>query len=190
MIRKALAFLAVIAATLAISAPRRNKVSRCRRPRRSRARPRSRPDRCRGSKLTATDVDAWLDGFMPYALARGDIAGAVVVVVKDGQIADPARLSATPMSAKRTPVDPAHDPVPPRLDLQAVHLDRGHAAGRAGQARPRRRRQQYLDFKIPPYEGKPVTLRQHHDPHRRVRGAGQGPDHHRRKGRRRLTTSC
>src|SRR5437868_10658149 len=36
--------------------------------------------------LTKTDVDAWLDGFMPYALDQGDVAGAVVVVVKDGQI--------------------------------------------------------------------------------------------------------
>ena len=37
-------------------------------------------------QLTATDLEAWLDGFMPFALERGDIAGAVVVVVKDGQV--------------------------------------------------------------------------------------------------------
>src|ERR1043166_1355124 len=36
--------------------------------------------------LTAEDLDAWLDGFMPYAIGRGDIPGAVVVVVKDGQV--------------------------------------------------------------------------------------------------------
>ena len=34
--------------------------------------------------LTADDVGAWLDGFMPNALKQGDIAGAVVIVVKDG----------------------------------------------------------------------------------------------------------
>jgi hypothetical protein len=28
--------------------------------------------------LTKEDAEAWLDGFMPYALQRGDIAGAVV----------------------------------------------------------------------------------------------------------------
>src|SRR6476659_8249895 len=39
-----------------------------------------------GAELTKTDVDAWLDGFMPYAIESGDIAGAVVVVVKDGQV--------------------------------------------------------------------------------------------------------
>jgi hypothetical protein len=31
--------------------------------------------------LTAEDVNAWLDGYMPYALATGDLAGAVVAVV-------------------------------------------------------------------------------------------------------------
>ena len=34
-------------------------------------------------QLTAEDVNAWLDGYMPYAIARGDIPGAVVVVVKE-----------------------------------------------------------------------------------------------------------
>src|SRR5688572_33474950 len=36
--------------------------------------------------LTRADVQAWLDGYLPYALESGDIAGAVVVVVKDGQV--------------------------------------------------------------------------------------------------------
>src|SRR3954466_8163103 len=35
--------------------------------------------------LSNADADAWLDGFLPYALKAGDIPGAVVVVVKDGQ---------------------------------------------------------------------------------------------------------
>ena len=38
------------------------------------------------AELTTADVDAWLDGFMPYAIESGDIAGAVVVVVKDGAV--------------------------------------------------------------------------------------------------------
>jgi len=37
-------------------------------------------------ELTKADLDAWLDGFFPQALATSDIAGAVVVVVKDGQV--------------------------------------------------------------------------------------------------------
>ena len=36
--------------------------------------------------LTKADVDAWLDGIVPYAIDQADIAGAVVVVVKDGHV--------------------------------------------------------------------------------------------------------
>ena len=36
--------------------------------------------------LTHDDLEAYLDGYFPDALSRADIAGAVVVVVKDGQI--------------------------------------------------------------------------------------------------------
>lgn len=36
--------------------------------------------------LTESDLSAWLDGFMPYALMTGDIVGAVVTVVKDDQV--------------------------------------------------------------------------------------------------------
>ena len=37
-------------------------------------------------QLTAEDVNAWLDGKLPDALKNGDIPGAVVTVVKDGQV--------------------------------------------------------------------------------------------------------
>src|SRR5262245_41838564 len=37
-------------------------------------------------ELTAADVEAFFDGMVPYALKRGDIAGATLSVVKDGQI--------------------------------------------------------------------------------------------------------
>ena len=37
-------------------------------------------------QLTAEDVNAWLDGKLPDALKDGDIPGAVVSVVKDGQV--------------------------------------------------------------------------------------------------------
>jgi CubicO group peptidase (beta-lactamase class C family) len=39
-----------------------------------------------GHVLTALDAEAWLDGLVPYAIGKGDLAGAVVVIVKDGQI--------------------------------------------------------------------------------------------------------
>ncbi len=36
--------------------------------------------------MTANDVEAFLDGLVPLQLAREDIAGAVIVVVKNGNI--------------------------------------------------------------------------------------------------------
>src|ERR1700761_6250519 len=35
--------------------------------------------------LDQADLSAWLDGFVPYAITAGDIAGGVVTVVKDGE---------------------------------------------------------------------------------------------------------
>src|SRR5207249_8957646 len=36
--------------------------------------------------MTASDVVAFLDGIMPEQLARDDVAGAVISVVKDGKV--------------------------------------------------------------------------------------------------------
>jgi CubicO group peptidase (beta-lactamase class C family) len=58
-----------------------------------------------GAALTKTDVDAWLDGFMPYAIESGDIAGAVVVVVKDGQVLTQRGFGYADVG-RRIPVDP------------------------------------------------------------------------------------
>src|SRR5690606_27086804 len=55
--------------------------------------------------LTSTDAEAWLDGFFPYALAAGDIAGAVVVVVKDGEVLLQKGYGHADL-AEGTPVDP------------------------------------------------------------------------------------
>ena len=37
-------------------------------------------------RLNAADLEAWLDGLIPYVLEQADVAGSVVVVVKDGQV--------------------------------------------------------------------------------------------------------
>ncbi len=57
-------------------------------------------------QLTAPDVDAWLDGYLPYALAQGDIAGAAVVIVKDGQVLTQRGYGYADLAARRR-VDPA-----------------------------------------------------------------------------------
>ena len=57
-------------------------------------------------ELSAADVDAWLDGYLPFALAQGDIAGAVVVVVKDGQVLTQRGYGYADVAARRR-IDPA-----------------------------------------------------------------------------------
>src|SRR5690606_26296059 len=39
-----------------------------------------------GVRLDAADLEAWLDGLLPYVLEQNDVAGSVVVVVKDGRV--------------------------------------------------------------------------------------------------------
>jgi CubicO group peptidase (beta-lactamase class C family) len=56
--------------------------------------------------LEQVDLEAWLDGFMPASLSQQDIAGAVVVVVKDGKILLSKGYGYAD-AAKRKPVDPA-----------------------------------------------------------------------------------
>src|SRR3546814_11812103 len=36
--------------------------------------------------LAPKDLEAWMDGYLPYALERGRIPGSVVVVVRGGQL--------------------------------------------------------------------------------------------------------
>jgi CubicO group peptidase (beta-lactamase class C family) len=109
--------------------------------------------------LTSQDVDAWLDGFMPYALKTGDIAGAVVVVVKDGQILTARGFGYSDVET-RTPVDPKSTLFRPgsvsklvtwTAVMQQVEADRIDLDADVNR---------YLDFRIPPRGGTPVTMRQ------------------------------
>ena len=118
----------------------------------------SSPPAPNAAALTADDVNAWLDGYMPYALKTGDIAGAVVVVVKDGKILTERGFGYSDV-AKRTPVDPAltlfrPGSVSKLLTWTAVmqQVERGKIDLDADINR-------YLDFKIPARDGKPVTMR-------------------------------
>ncbi len=109
--------------------------------------------------LTKADVDAWLDGYLPYALRAGDIPGAVVVVVKDGAILT-ARGFGFADLAKRTPVDPAKTLFRPGSVSKLVTWTAVMQLVGAGKLDLDRDVNAYLDFTIPPYDGKPVTLRQ------------------------------
>lgn len=110
-------------------------------------------------QLTRADVEAWLDGFMPFALERGNIPGAVVVIVKDGQVlvekgygyADVEKKK--PVDAEQTLFRPGS--VSKLFTWTAVMqlVERGKLDLDADV-------NTYLDFKIPPGPaGEPITLR-------------------------------
>lgn len=111
-----------------------------------------------GAVLTKADADAWLDGFMPYALARGDVAGAVIVIVKDGQVVTQRGFGYADV-AKRKPVDPATTLFRPGSTSKLYTWTAVMQLVEAGKLNLDADVNRYLDFKIPPFQGKPITLR-------------------------------
>jgi len=109
--------------------------------------------------LTADDVNAWLDGYMPYALHTGDIAGAVVAVVKDGQIVTERGYGYADVE-KRTPVDPKLTLFRPGSVSKLFTWTAVMQQVEQGKIDLDADVNQYLDFKIPARDGKPVTMRQ------------------------------
>lgn len=112
-----------------------------------------------GHALTAADVDAWLDGFMPFALRRSDIPGAVVAVVKDGQVVTQRGFGYADLE-KRTPVDPERTLFRPGSVSKLVTWTAVMQQVERGKLDLDRDVNEYLDFKIPARKGQPVTLRQ------------------------------
>jgi len=108
--------------------------------------------------MTADDLSTFFDGMLPYTLARGDIAGGAIVVVKDGKVLFAQGYGYADLKT-RAPVSPATTlfrigsvsklftwtAVMQLVEQHKLDLDRDVNT--------------YLDFKIPPRFGKPVTLR-------------------------------
>lgn len=108
--------------------------------------------------LTKQDVDAWLDGFVPFALATNDIAGAAVVVVRGDEVITQRGWGYADVATRR-PVDPERTvfrtgSVGKLFTWTAVMqlVEQGRLDLDADINR-------YLDFRIPPRGGKPITLR-------------------------------
>src|SRR5580692_9762439 len=108
--------------------------------------------------LTAEDVDAWLDGYMPYALNTGDIAGAVVAVVKDGKVLTERGYGFSDVE-KRTPVDPKRTLFRPGSVSKLLTWTAVMQLVEQGKIDLDADINQYLDFKIPARDGKPITMR-------------------------------
>lgn len=108
--------------------------------------------------LEKADVDAWLDGFLPYAIDAGDIAGAVVVVVKDGKVLTARGFGHADVKTGK-PIDPETTLFRPGSTSKLFTWTAVMQLVQAGKLDLDRDINDYLDFKIPPAFGKPVTLR-------------------------------
>lgn len=109
-------------------------------------------------QLTATDLTAWLDGFVPNALEAGKIAGAQVVVVKDGAVLVKKGYGVADV-ARRRPMDP--DRILMRIGstsklLTWIAVLQQVEAGRIDLNADVNR---YLDFRIQPRaNSRPITM--------------------------------
>ena len=108
-------------------------------------------------QLTAQDVNAWLDGFMPYAIGVGDIPGAVVVVVKDGQVVTSRGYGYANLASK-TPVDPATTLFRPGSVSKLFTWTAVMQQVERGKIDLNADVNKYIDFKSPAYHGRPVTV--------------------------------
>jgi CubicO group peptidase (beta-lactamase class C family) len=110
------------------------------------------------AQLTPDNVNAWLDGYMPISMGRADIPGAVVVVVKDGQILTSRGYGYSDVK-KRKPVDPHSTLFRPGSISKLFTWTAVMQQVQAGKLNLDEDVNKYLDFKIPPRNGKPITLR-------------------------------
>jgi CubicO group peptidase (beta-lactamase class C family) len=109
-------------------------------------------------ELTASDVEAFLDGLVPLQLKQADIAGATISIVKDGKLvfskgygyADVEKKK--PVSAQETLFRPGSvsklftwTAIMQLYEQGKLDLDRDVNS--------------YLDYKIPDAFGKPITLK-------------------------------
>jgi CubicO group peptidase (beta-lactamase class C family) len=109
-------------------------------------------------ELTPADVSAFLDGIVPLEIERGDIAGAVVTIVKGGEIFL-ARGYGYSDFEKKKPVSPEETPF--RVGsvsklftwTSIMQLEERGKVDLDGDVN------QYIDFRIPATFGRPVTVR-------------------------------
>ncbi|WP_313804594.1 serine hydrolase domain-containing protein [Sphingobium sp.] len=108
--------------------------------------------------LSKTDADAWLDGFLPYALQQADIAGAAVVIVKDGQVLTARGFGYADVAARKA-VDPDLTLFRPGSVSKLFTWTAVMQLVEQGKIDLDADVNRYLDFKIPPFRGRPITMR-------------------------------
>ncbi len=110
------------------------------------------------STLTTADVETFLEGLMPLQLEREDIAGAVVVVVKDGQVLFAKGYGFADVK-KRKPVSPEQTLFRPGSVSKLFTWTAVMQLVEQGKLDLDRDVNEYIDFKIPATYPKPITLR-------------------------------
>jgi CubicO group peptidase (beta-lactamase class C family) len=109
-------------------------------------------------QLTAADLGPWLDGFMANEMQTNKIAGAVVVVVKDGQILLNKGYGFSDVAAKKQ-VDPDTTLFQPASITKLFTWTAVMQQVEAGKINLDADINTYLDFKIVGKGGKPITMR-------------------------------
>ncbi|HEX7289323.1 MAG TPA: serine hydrolase domain-containing protein [Candidatus Angelobacter sp.] len=110
-------------------------------------------------ELTAPDVEAFLDGFMPMQLERENIAGAVVLVVKDGRVFAAKGYGYSDVE-KKTPVTVDATLFRPGSISKLFAWTAVMQLVEQGKLDLDKDINSYLDFKIPATFPQPITLRQ------------------------------
>jgi CubicO group peptidase (beta-lactamase class C family) len=105
-----------------------------------------------------SDVESWLDGFMPYALQKGDIAGGIVVVVKDGEVLLAKGYGYSDV-ATRAPVDPKRTMFRPGSTSKLFTWTAVMQLVEQGKLDLDKDVNTYLPFKLPARDDGPITLR-------------------------------
>ncbi len=108
--------------------------------------------------LTAADVGAFLDGLVPLQLERNDVAGAVVVVVKDGKVLFSKGYGYADREKKK-PVSDSDTLFRPGSISKLFTWTSVMQLVEQGKLDLDRDVNEYLDFKIPATQAKPITLR-------------------------------
>jgi CubicO group peptidase (beta-lactamase class C family) len=116
------------------------------------------PPAAASPQLTRADVEAWLDGFVPNAIDSADVAGAVVVVVKDGQILASKGYGYADVATKK-PVDPKTTLFRPGSVSKLFTWTAVMQMVEAGKLDLDTDVNTYLDFKLPARADGPITLR-------------------------------
>lgn len=108
--------------------------------------------------LDAADLEAWLDGQVPYSLESGDIAGMAISVVKDGKVLLQKGYGLADVEA-RVPMDPATSLLRPGSTSKLFTWTAVMQLVQQGRIDLDRNVNDYLDFRIEEAFGKPVTMR-------------------------------